>query len=266
MRLENSAMAGVAVAIGFIIAGGLKLGDAGSWVGIILAIVSVFMITGAGNTINDYYDRDADRKNAPHRPIPSGDISPRHALYLAMILFLAGVFISSFINYACLALAGFNSILLFLYGRNLKSSFFVGNVAVSYLTASTFIYGALVIQNPLPTIFLVLLAFLVNVGREMIGDAGDIEGDRKAGITTIATRLGIRKTWLYGRAYIVAAILLSPIPYLTGIMDLYYVGPVLIADGIFVVSIITSSAKLNQQLTKIGMFIGLVAFLLGAVL
>jgi geranylgeranylglycerol-phosphate geranylgeranyltransferase len=68
MRLENCAMAGIAVLIGFIVAGGLLQLH---YTVLALAVVSAFLITGAGNAINDYYDRNADKKNAPHRPIPT---------------------------------------------------------------------------------------------------------------------------------------------------------------------------------------------------
>ena len=48
---------------------------------IILGAVSVFIATGAGNTINDYYDYEIDMINKPDRPIPSGKIKLKHALY-----------------------------------------------------------------------------------------------------------------------------------------------------------------------------------------
>jgi geranylgeranylglycerol-phosphate geranylgeranyltransferase len=169
-----------------------------------------------------------------------------------------------FINYECLALASFNSIVLFFYGRNLKSSVFAGNVAVSYLTGSTFVYGALVLQNPITTVFLALLAFLANVGREIIGDIEDIKGDVKAGIKTFATKYGEKKSWLYGRIYIISAVLLSPVPYVMNLLGFYYLIPVLAADAIFVASITTSNARKNQKLTKIAIFVGLLAFLFGA--
>lgn len=261
MRLENCAMAGIAVVVGFIVAGGLEPG-----IGIALAVASAFLITGAGNAINDYYDREADRKNAPGRPIPSGAISAKGAFYLSMGLFGAGIAMSLFINPHCLALASFNSLVLFFYGRDLKSTVFSGNVAVSYLTASTFVYGALVLQNPTTTVLLALLAFLANVGREVIGDVGDVEGDKKAGMKTLATQLGKRRAWFYGRLYIIAAVLLSPVPYLMGLLGLYYLIAVLAADAMFMASVLTSNARLNQKLTKLAIFAGLMAFLAGALL
>jgi len=254
-------MASIAVAIGFLVAGGMEINLA-----IVFAAIAAFLITGAGNTINDYYDRETDKKNAPKRPIPSGAISADSAFLLAILLFVIGIVMSYFINEACLALASFNSVVLFLYGRNLKSSVLVGNVAVSYLTASTFVYGALVLNNPVTTMFLALLAFLANVGREIIGDVEDMKGDKKAGLRTYALVHGSKKSWMFGRVYILAAILLSPLPYLIGLLGFYYLIPVLIADAIFLASIATNDARRNQKLTKIAIFVGLLAFLIGALL
>ena len=266
MRLENCAMAALAVVIGYVVAGGTDLGlPAGYLIGLALAAVSAFLITGAGNAVNDYYDREADKSNAPERPIPSGDVSANGAAYAAAALFCAGVVLSIFINWACLALAAFNSLALFFYARNLKSSVFTGNVTVSYLTASTFIYGALVLGSPAATIFLALLAFLANVGREIIGDVEDIEGDKKAGMKTLAIRFGAKRSWALGRAYITGAVLLSPVPYLTGMLGAYYLILVLAADALFVASIATNDARRNQKLTKMAIFAGLLAFLVGAV-
>ncbi len=261
MRLENCAMAGIAVAVGYVVAGGLEPSY-----GLLLALASAFLITGGGNAVNDYYDRGVDRRNAPHRPIPSGDIGADATLRLAGGLFAAGAGMALLINLPCLALAGFNSVVLFFYARNLKASAFLGNVAVSYLTGSTFVYGALVLLNPLTTVFLALLAFLANVGREIIGDVEDVEGDGKAGMKTLAVRLGREKGWWYGRAYIAAAMLLSPVPYLTGLLGVYYLVPVLAADALFAASLLTGSARLNQRLTKLAILLGLVAFMAGAVL
>jgi geranylgeranylglycerol-phosphate geranylgeranyltransferase len=269
MRMENCVMAGIAVAIGFVVAGGIGpsvVGLESQVFGLAMAFGAAFLITGAGNAINDYYDREADKKNAPKRPIPSKNISAKAAFALSIMLFASGIAMAFFVNLACFALAGFNSLLLFFYGRNLKSSVFAGNVAVSYLTASTFVFGALVIGNPAATVFLALLAFLANVGREIIGDIEDIKGDVKAGIKTFATRYGEGKAWLWGRVYIVAAILLSPLPWAVGLLGESYLVAVMGADALFMASVITKSPRKNQKLTKIAIFAGLLAFLLGALI
>lgn len=261
MRIENSVMAGIAVAIGFVIAGGFEPGQS-----IVLALLSAVIITGAGNAVNDYYDRKIDEKNASHRPIPSGKVSERAAFLFSMVLFAMGVAMAFSINTACFMLASLNSLLLFIYARNLKSSVLAGNLAVSYLTASTFVYGALVTGDPTATVLLAALAFLANVGREIIGDIEDMKGDENAGINTLAIKIGEKKAWLFGRICILLAIAFSPLPYLMGIFGMTYLLAVLAADGLFLASVATKDARKNQRLTKIAIFVGLIAFLLGAIL
>ena len=260
IRPENCLMASVAVAIGFVIAGGVEINMA-----IVLALVSVFIITGAGNTINDFYDAEVDRKNAPKRPIPSGAVTAKFALYMAIFLFLAGVVMAFFINLGCLILVGFNSSMLFLYARNLKGTVLAGNLSVSYLTASTFVYGGLVTMNPLVTVFLFLLAFLVNVGREIIGDIEDIKGDKKEGLVTLPIKIGEQKSWVVGTSFILAAVALSPLPYILNLLGAYYLVAVLVADAVFIASLAGKNPRRNQELTKIGFAIGLASFLAGLI-
>ena len=52
---------------------------------LLLGFITSFTLTAASMAINDYYDRDIDAINEPQRPIPSGAISPREALFLAVV-------------------------------------------------------------------------------------------------------------------------------------------------------------------------------------
>ena len=69
--------------------------------GVLLLLVIVTFITAAGNIINDYYDADIDAINCPERPIPSGRITRRAALWYAVLLFLAGIAVSLFTTPIC---------------------------------------------------------------------------------------------------------------------------------------------------------------------
>jgi len=62
-------MAGFAAVIGV----GMVCGMTGlPTLGAVLLFSSVFLITGAGNTVNDCSDADIDTINEPMRQIPSG--------------------------------------------------------------------------------------------------------------------------------------------------------------------------------------------------
>ena len=128
-------MAAAAAIIGLAIAGGLE-----PWA-VALIFLVVFLITGAGNAVNDYYDREIDSVNRPSRPIPSGRILPRTAFRYSLALFAVGCIMAGLVSQICLAVAVFNSALLFFYARNLKATPLAGNISVAFLTGSTFLFG-----------------------------------------------------------------------------------------------------------------------------
>ncbi|MDD2754669.1 MAG: UbiA family prenyltransferase, partial [Methanothrix sp.] len=96
LRPFNCMMAAAAAIIGLAIARGLDPLAAA------LIFLTVFLITGAGNAINDYYDRDIDAINRPGRPIPSGRMSARAAFYYSLVLFAAGCLFAGLVNQICL--------------------------------------------------------------------------------------------------------------------------------------------------------------------
>lgn len=257
MRAENCAMAAVAVVVGMVIAGLSGFDPV-----LLPAVVSVFLITAGGNAINDFFDAEVDRKNAPHRPVPSGKITPAGVVYFSSALFILGNLAAYFINIWALLLALINSQLLVRYAMRYKNSVGVGNVMISYLTASTFVYGGLAMGNVAPVFFLFLMAFLVNLGREIIGDVEDMDGDRRSGLKTLAIRLGAKKSWRLASVFIIAAVAISPVPYVIGLFGQYYMF-VAVADAVILWSIIQRNPRMNQRLTKIGIGLGLAAFLFG---
>src|SRR5512137_2144576 len=105
LRPMNCIMAGVAAIIGLLMAG--------EWIAetAIQIFLIVVLITGAGNAINDYYDRHIDAMNRPGRPIPSGRVSPRAIVVWSVSLFALGIILANQISQICLAIAWFNSIL-----------------------------------------------------------------------------------------------------------------------------------------------------------
>lgn len=59
--------------------------------GTALAIGASLCLYEAGMALNDWADRDEDAVDRPHRPIPSGRISPAAALGAAGVLTAAGL-------------------------------------------------------------------------------------------------------------------------------------------------------------------------------
>jgi len=234
---------------------------------LLLAALVPFLMAGAGIIVNDIFDLEADRVNAPHRPLPSGRLSVSMAKLEASLLFLAGLMLTLLANIYAFLLALTNLILEVLYAAKLKRVALVGNLVDSWFVASAFAFGALV-AHPLSNIqmlnltLLASLAFLANVGREIYGDLEDVEGDRAAGITTLPMLIGEGKATNLARVFIVLAVVLSPLPWILRTLSWYYLPIVLVADALFLYSLIQTPSD-NQRTTKLAMCIALLAFLVG---
>lgn len=263
---------------GALVAAGPALLASGTLTAVAVAAAVAFLYTGAGNTLNDYYDRYSDRVNHPRRPIPSRRILAESARRSSIALFAAGMIGALFIgflhpNIVCIFIAVVNSILLAGYEMRLKRSGFLGNMTVSWLTASLFLFGGAAAQPsvppsifPPPVLALSLLAFLASVGREIIKGMEDVKGDRDR--RTIPRVLGLRISGYLAGFWICLAIGLSAIPvFPLGVFrPEYYLPPVVLADGIFIYSVLVvfRNPGMASQTTKLAMLVALVAFLAGA--
>jgi geranylgeranylglycerol-phosphate geranylgeranyltransferase len=259
LRPFNCIMAGLAAVIGILIAKGFAVEK------VVLIFLAVFLITGAGNVVNDYYDRDIDAVNRPKRPIPSGRINPKSALNYSLVLFAAGCLLAGLVNQICLLVAAFNSAILFFYARNLKTTPLVGNLCVAYLTGSTFLFGGAtagqvgLLANKVPF----FLSFLATISREIAKDIEDVEGDRQCGAKTLPILAGEKLSSFLAAAFGLAAVGLSFLaPF-----GRAYLAIVLVADLFFLLSmqkVAKGDASGSQKALKVGMAVALLAFMAGA--
>ena len=125
-----------------------------------LGFATSFALTGASMTINDFYDRDIDAINEPNRPIPSGAVSPKEALFFALVLSIIG-FITAFgPNLPCLVVAAIAWVVSVAYITWGKRTGLLGNFLVSTCVVIPFIYGGFVVDRPsLTAIIFVAIVF-----------------------------------------------------------------------------------------------------------
>lgn len=292
-RPLNGLMAMIGVLIGGMIAVG---GDVGTLYGLplLIAFVVVFLINGAGNVFNDYLDVDADKMNKPSRPLASGSVSRKTALVFSIALFVAGNALALTINGLCFTIAVFNSFVLIVYSLSLQHKLFLGNLAIGYLVGSVFLFGGAVFLNMRIVLILSILAMLSTITREIVKDLEDMEGDRKSflkrmsskvseAVAPIAERFGVttkgakmrtdeKNMIVLAVTCILLAILFSFLPLYYSIMKAGYLAVVTVADAIFLWSAYSLTGgrgdgkidykKISKRL-KIGMFVALLAFLVG---
>ncbi|HIE31363.1 MAG TPA: geranylgeranylglycerol-phosphate geranylgeranyltransferase [Methanosarcinales archaeon] len=267
IRVGNCVMAGFAAIIGSGIAYA-QVSVEISIFGMIIIFTCVFLITGAGNAINDFFDADIDAINKPMRPIPSGRVSRNLALYFSLLLFGTGIALSCLLNMICFVVAAINSALLIIYARNLKRTMLVGNICVGYLTGSTFLFGGALFGMPgiIRTAGLFVLSMLATIAREIAKDIEDTSGDLAMGAATLPILVGRKRAGYVASAVGMFAVLLSPLPYFTG-FSIWYLLVVGFADLCFLIAIlrlIRGDAAGSSRSLKQAMVVALAAFVAGA--
>jgi geranylgeranylglycerol-phosphate geranylgeranyltransferase len=270
VRVGNVGVSFVGTIVGGLVARGTGVAvPLGVWIAVLLAAVSTSLVTAGGNVLNDYLDREGDRTNHPDRPLVTGEISAGTARTQAMGLFVGGVLVAV----PVILIEPVVGLLLILavgallgYEFRLKSRGFVGNLTVGFLTGMVFLYGGAAAGNPVVLLPFAAMAFLATLSREVIKDMEDVAGD--VGRTTLPKTLGMGVAGGLARAGVVAAILLSAVPFLWflrwgSLAGIIYLVLVLAADGVFVVSVIYLPSRLHweQTMSKVGMTVALFAFL-----
>ncbi|UUX91998.1 geranylgeranylglycerol-phosphate geranylgeranyltransferase [Methanoplanus endosymbiosus] len=274
-RPVNSLFAGFAVLLGIIIAKGTIPGVSPAEYLILIPVVA--MITAAGNVINDYYDREIDAVNRPERPIPSGSVSTKGALAYSIVLFAAGITLSVFTGYLCLIIASVNSLLLVLYAMKLKGIPLAGNISVSYLSASIFLFGGALyglsgLQNNLPV---AIITFFAILSREIFKDAEDVEGDRAGGVKTLPMYTGIYRSSVLAFIFALIAVIVSLMPVFRW-WGVCYIAMIIVADAVIMAGAVKGvmsgddSGALKRSgatgILKSGMFLAVVIFIISALL
>lgn len=261
-RTGNAVMGIVGVAVASFMAAGTDIADA--WVNLLISAVVVFMFICGGNALNDYIDYEIDKTAHPERPIPSGRMTRKAALYAALVM-LGGSVVVSFltVDLECILIVVVASILMVAYEMALKQRGFVGNVTIAVLTGMMFLLGGAVVGDAADNVVVALMALLVSVGREVAKDIEDMESDEGDRLT-LPMRIGPRKAAALACVFFVAGPVLSVAPMVWGSYGpLYYT--VVVADAIFVycAAVVFSSPHKAQKFAKLAMVVALVSFILG---
>jgi chlorophyll synthase len=170
------------------------------------------LVCGTSQVVNDWFDRHVDAINEPGRPIPSGRVPGRRALYFALAWTALSVIVASLLGPWVLLAALVGLALAWAYSApplRLKANGWWGNGAVGlcyeglpWFTAAAAVTGAL----PAPEI--IMLALLYSLGAHGIMTLNDfkaIDGDRVMGVRSLPVQLGPRTA-----ARLACAVMLLP--------------------------------------------------------
>ncbi len=239
-RIFNALFAGLACAAGFIIS------KHSLDTTVCLYSLAFICSVAFANAHNDCSDYKIDCINRPSRPLPSGKISYKAALFAACFSFLLSILLGFCVSiYAAMFFAciGFCS---FIYNKFLKGMPLVGNIAVALLTSSPFI-----VSN-LPQ--LIFFSFMLTLARELVKDIEDIKGDSSLGIKTLPLVCGVKLS--LALVFICQALCLLALAFWKPIA-LFAVAP-FIALSVYLA--LKKRWRHSQTLLKISMAIGLLCY------
>lgn len=286
MRLEHGIMIFIAILIGAIIS--QRVLDTTGFPPIdklILTFFTALFLEASTFALNDYYDFEIDKLNKrTDRPLVRGDILPKTALYLFYLFFPLGILCSFFVNYTCFVIALVTALFAILYDTKMKKIKLLGNFYIAYTMAIPFVFGAAAViqENTLfsfkihPSIYIIaLIAFLAGSGREIMKDVQDFKGDFKKGVKSLPRYIGTRRSNIVAALFYMVAIVLSFIPFFIEKFGIYYMNYSYLAIVLITDTMLLSTSfilifkkkppmKLYRKLTLIAIFIGLLAFLIGA--
>jgi geranylgeranylglycerol-phosphate geranylgeranyltransferase len=239
-----------------------------------LVILSAVCISSGGFAFNDYVDQESDAIVKKSRPIPSKILAPWHALLTAAILFIIGLLASLTINWLCFALALMDTVLLVAYSAVIKKrAGFVGSFLMGFLIGTSFVYGGTALWG-YPTFKSFSLSFMSmgSIGGNVLRDVLSLEGDLKAGYSTLAAKRGTKFATRVGAIFFLLNVIGSPIPYLVGAVGYAYLIPIILWDIILVVSGVTilrkaddiEAVKKHERLVTRTMILIPIALILGA--
>lgn len=185
-----------------------------------LPLSTLLIITGM-YVLNDLFDADLDRINGKtNRPIPSGRVSKRQALFFVVLMNLIGLYVPIFANNITgFALASTIALIGVMYSLpkiSLKDRFIIKTCAIAIAMACSLLLGASMYldnyfvngitnssgltmvfqtdgQHLYPIFAGAVLALMVFV-TSPLNDLGDIKGDKEAGRKTIPIVVGKRNT------------------------------------------------------------------------
>lgn len=155
------------------------------------------LVTGMSQAANDWFDRHVDAINEPDRPVPSGRMPGRSALYLALLWTALSLLVAWSIGPAVLGAAALGVVLAWAYSApplRLKKNGWFGNAACGFAYEGLpWFTGAAVMLGGMPSAPIILLAFLYSFGAHGIMTLNDFkseEGDAAIGIHSLPVLLG----------------------------------------------------------------------------
>lgn len=174
-----------------------------SWISLVLIILTVLCVHGAGNVVNTYFDyaKGVDSRQSDDRILVDHLLSTDELVSLGAILYTAGCL--GFILLAAISPAKMEHLALVYFGGLSSSFLYTGGIGFKYIALGDVVI--LVIFGPLSVLFafmaqtgygeeqMIYYALPIALNTEAIlhsNNTRDMESDKRAGIVTLAILIG----------------------------------------------------------------------------
>ncbi len=179
-----------------------------------LLLLTLFIIygplgTGFSQSVNDYYDLELDRVNEPTRPIPSGRLTEREALWNWSIVLVVAILLGSgiamhiggqrgWIFFASLMAGLFLGYIYSAPPLKLKKNIFLSApaVGISYGVITWLSANVFFSEIRQEVICLAGLNFFMAMALIIMNDFKSQEGDTKGGMKSLTVMIGAKNTFL----------------------------------------------------------------------
>jgi len=248
-----------------------QMGQVSAW---FTALIVVVCYNAAANSINDYFDLETDRINRPNRPLVTGDVKPKTALFLAIILFIIGTILAFTLPFTATFIAVAIALpLMIFYSIWFKGMPLAGNFIISFILGLTFLFAGAALQDLETMIIPALLAFGLTIVRELVKDISDVEGDRRTKLKTFPIKVGVKKAWTLVAVFAILIGIGAIIPFVIGTYNYWYI--IFVLFGVEIPLAITvfsmmkfptiTTAERIAKLLKFSTIAGVLALWLGSI-
>ena len=194
---------------------------------IIPASLSLSLLNGASNALNQATDWKTDLYGKPYRPIPKGKISVKKALLISSILYIISLSLAGIINFAFLLFVLSITIFTITYSipPRVKDRLFFNQLWIGLprgflgILASWSVFGT--VFQPLP-IIIAVIAFLFLFGGCITKDVTDCEADKKTGTKTLINTYGMKRAGMISFPFLFFPFLLIPLSINAGWISIHF--------------------------------------------
>ena len=189
---------------------------------IIMILLGAMLLSSGLMIHNDVTDLKSDEVNRPNKPIPKGSIKPETAGVVGLLLMILSIVVAfliniendSVLNWKCGLLTILVVAIGIYYNYFGKNHGILGNVAVAFGVGSIPLWGALGAfpDNVLLMMPLAFAIFIQEIGREIMVNAGDYQGDLRAGYKTLPVQVGRKKAMYIALFFYLWFIPIYPLP------------------------------------------------------